>query len=415
MGVSIPITKREAQMIPINGKKKRLAIFLDGTWNKPDDNTNVWRAKIMLAEQDASGVPQLSYYDQGVGTELFNKYRGGIRGRGLNKNIREAYRWLMEHYDDGDEVFIFGFSRGAFTARSLAGMIAKCGLLQPNAPISISQIFRRYKDKDAKPLYELEYDDRHPVEGQTFTIEERWMLSYSVRIDIKFIGVWDTVGALGLPIGLFKKFRRRKYKFHNTYLSKIHKHAYQALAIDENRVNYKAALWTNYISEEKPDDTTPQTPNVEQRWFLGAHSNVGGGYHNDFLAQIPLAWLQDKAMECGLAFRKTITLNGNEHRGRVIDSYARFLKGLYRILKLGIRYDRPIGRKRIKVDKGWSDTVNESIDATVIERWQNDPAYRPKGLREWAERNKVDLDTISDTLKITNESSTWDQMAGNGS
>ena len=110
---------------------KRLALFLDGTWNEPGDNTNVWRLRSMVAARDAAGIEQRVYYDTGVGTRWYDRLRGGLLGKGLSTNIREAYQWLVEHYDEDDEIYVFGFSRGAFTARSLAGMISKCGIVRP--------------------------------------------------------------------------------------------------------------------------------------------------------------------------------------------------------------------------------------------------------------------------------------------
>src|SRR5437867_5462888 len=132
----------------LQGTRKRLAVFLDGTWNKPESNTNVWRLYLMLADRGEDGVPQKQYYDAGVGTYWFDRISGGWFGYGLSENIRSAYRWLIEHYNPGDEIFIFGFSRGAFTARSLTGVIARCGLLKPAAPMSFYQLYERYRKGD---------------------------------------------------------------------------------------------------------------------------------------------------------------------------------------------------------------------------------------------------------------------------
>lgn len=124
-----------------NGRK-RLALFLDGTWNTVNDNTNVWRLKSLCVDD---GVTQLTYYDPGLGTGVGERFTGGIWGIGIDDNVVDAYKWLVEHYNAGDEIFIFGFSRGAYTARSLSCLIWKYGLLKLGAPLSIRQLYERYK------------------------------------------------------------------------------------------------------------------------------------------------------------------------------------------------------------------------------------------------------------------------------
>ncbi|HEY6904879.1 MAG TPA: DUF2235 domain-containing protein [Candidatus Acidoferrales bacterium] len=123
---------------PVVPPQKRLAVFLDGTWNTVNDNTNVWRLKSLLAPTDPNGVDQLSYYSTGVGTTFGERLRGGMFGYGLNDEIIRAYEWVIDHYNGGDQLFIFGFSRGAYTARSLSGFISKCGLLTAGAPLSVN-------------------------------------------------------------------------------------------------------------------------------------------------------------------------------------------------------------------------------------------------------------------------------------
>ena len=167
---------------------KRLAVLLDGTYNEPDDNTNVWRLHSMLASQDPQGNAQLSYYDAGVGTHWYDKIRGGAVGVGIKKNIQQAYQWLVRNYDDGDEIYVFGFSRGAFTARSLTGMLAKCGLLIPGSPMPVLQVYKRYEQDDSIPLYRL---NSSFVDRSKFSLEDKWMVSYSRQVRVKFIGVWD--------------------------------------------------------------------------------------------------------------------------------------------------------------------------------------------------------------------------------
>ena len=127
----------ESPKLAIPAQRKRLAIFLDGTWNVVGDNTNVWRLKSLCAPVDAGETRQLAYYERGV-----NGFLGGMFGEGLDQNITDAYQWLIDNYEAADDIFIFGFSRGAYTARSLAGFIAKCGLLKSGAPLGVKQPHR---------------------------------------------------------------------------------------------------------------------------------------------------------------------------------------------------------------------------------------------------------------------------------
>jgi uncharacterized protein (DUF2235 family) len=153
-------------------KQKRLALFLDGTWNSVDSNTNVWRMRALAASKSKDGKPQLVYYEVGV-----NGFLGGVFGQGLDDNIRLAYDWLVENYNDGDEVFIFGFSRGAFTARSLAGLIAIDGILKAGAPIGVSELFDRYKKGNEESIWTLKEME---ASGDTsrLTEQEKWLLKY---------------------------------------------------------------------------------------------------------------------------------------------------------------------------------------------------------------------------------------------
>lgn len=378
---------------------KKLCLFLDGTWNEPGDNTNVWRMKVMLASHDNEGIPQVGYYDTGVGTAWHNRMRGGTVGMGLSTNVREAYQWLVENYDPDDEIFIFGFSRGAYTARSIAGMIVKCGLLYPGVSMTTMEVFKRYQlGKEARPIYTLEFARS---EGQALNAEEERLLANSRRIPIKMIGVWDTVGAMGIPWTQAPMIGRGKFYFHNTNLSVLFENAYHALAVDENRAPYKPTLWTKFTPESGPGTDVSRAPpqNVEQRWFVGAHSNVGGGYEQDELAQIPLRWLQQKAGECGLRFRNQISLSGDEILCDPRDSYKEFMKGAYRAMKFGKRFWRPIGAAPREVKGGTSEPVNEWIDASVFERYQKVSSYRPQNLEQWAQGKNIDLSSYSGDSK----------------
>jgi uncharacterized protein (DUF2235 family) len=232
----LPLSIREewamSEIIPdlVASPKKRLAVFLDGTWNTVNDNTNVWRLKSLLAPRGQDGVEQLSYYSTGVGTEFGERVRGGMFGYGLNDEIIRAYEWLIDKYNIGDELFIFGFSRGAYTARSLSGFISKCGLLTAGAPLSVDQLYNRYRRASAvRTIRDLLVEQK---EGKSeLPLEERWILKYSQAIDIDFLGVWDTVGALGLPFGNLPIFGKADMQFLNTGIRVSNKRAFHALAM----------------------------------------------------------------------------------------------------------------------------------------------------------------------------------------
>jgi uncharacterized protein (DUF2235 family) len=354
---------------------KRLAIFLDGTWNDPADDTNVSRLHDLVAPQDRTGISQVCHYDPGVGTEPFTRLLGGAFGEGLSRNVRDAYRFLVNNYDAGDEVYVFGFSRGAYTARSLGGLIDFCGLLQKEAPLSIEEVYDRYRKR-----LDHEASIDHDAELQRV----------SRKIPIRLMGVWDTVGDLGIPWTV-PLIGQQAFCFHNPNLSSIYEHAFQALAVDENRAAYTPTLWT-----APAPGATARLERVEQRWFIGAHADVGGGYKDDPLSFIPLGWMQGKAAALGLAFKASVTVPVDAWKTRPADSYTKFLGGLYRVFKLGRRFWRPIGCDRRKVQGAWSYPVNETIDASVFRRFQSGD-YRPQNLLDWAERTGVDLARMSGT------------------
>lgn len=372
---------------------RRVALFLDGTWNVISNNTNVWRLK-SLCEQSPD---QKVYYSVGVGTARGEKVTGGMFGIGINEEVIAAYEWLMENYEAKDRIFIFGFSRGAFTARSLAGFIAKCGLLMPGAPLSMDQLYARYRNGTATSILELENCD-----VANLSTEDRWLKKYSRKIPIWFQGVWDTVGTLGIPLPYFPRVSRSSFKFLEVDLRINQSRAYHALAIDEHRLSFKPTLWkkvTNKVGENidpRPFDE------VEQRWFVGSHSNVGGGYESDLLPQAPLAWIAAKAKHHGLVFKSDIDVDSGAAQCPIRNSLAEMLHGFYRILTLNWHHYRPIGADPIEDAATTTTTINESIDASVFERVQADATYRPPNLMDWARRRNFELTKISGSVKAKN-------------
>ena len=226
---------------------KRIALFLDGTWNNVDDNTNVWRLKSLCARSAEQAV----YYSAGVGTQSGEHISGGMFGIGINEEVIGAYEWLVEHYEPNAQLFIFGFSRGAFTARSLAGFISKCGLLKPGSPVSMKQLYERYRKSTAQSVRAL-----GRVVASELSQEDKWIKQYSRPIPIWFQGVWDTVGTLGVPLPCVPKVSRADFAFLETDLRINDTHAYHALAIDEHREAFAPTLWT----KSTPKQGTPILP-----------------------------------------------------------------------------------------------------------------------------------------------------------
>jgi uncharacterized protein (DUF2235 family) len=378
-------------------QKKRLALFLDGTWNEVSDNTNIWRFRALFSPMSMDGCEQRAYYSTGLGTKFGEKIRGGMFGTGIDTAITSAYEWLIDNYEPGDEIFIFGFSRGAYTARSLSGFVSKCGLLESGAPLGVNQLFKRYQRSGAKTIRELIAEQNSG--GKTdFSFEEGWMLKYARAVPIKFIGVFDTVGALGVPFPLLRRLQGSAYPFLNTGLRQNNEYAFHALAIDEHRKAFKPTLWTNEGATSAPPRPIERT---EQRWFVGAHANVGGGCFNDPLAQLPFKWLEAKAAALGLGFKDGFAANENAATAPISNSFAEFAFGLYRLFCFGIPYYRRIGLPPENEGEGVT-TINETIDASVFGRWCDDQTYRPPRLRSWAQMKGIDPGKIVSSVRADN-------------
>jgi len=369
---------------------KRLAIFLDGTWNTLNNNTNVWRLKSLTAET----ADQRVYYSQGVGTQRGEAARGGITGYGIDDEIIEAYTWLIQNFDDGDEIFIFGFSRGAYTARSLSGLICKCGVLKLGAPLSIEQLYARYRLYDATTIKTLLASGL----SKDASIEEQWLVKYSRPTKVKFLGVWDTVGSLGLPLGSAAA-KVHKYRFLDTHLRLDNETAFHALALDEHRHNFEPTFWTRTVRTGQAGAPDRPIERVEQRWFVGAHANVGGGYASDPLAQRPLKWLMDKAAGLGLVFRDRVVIDTTQVAPPITDSYREFAHGFYRFFSQP--FHRPVGIPSEQGTLGTTTRINETIDGSVFERWQVDENYRPANMVEWAKRKLIEPAKLNGAVSAT--------------
>jgi hypothetical protein len=221
------------------------------------------------------------------------------------------------------------------------------------------------------------------------------LLKYSRPTKIKFVGVWDTVGSLGLPVWSMAA-KIHKYKFLDTHLRLDNEYAFHALALDEHRKDFEPTFWTKTVrtGREGPADRPIDT--VEQRWFVGAHANVGGGYASDPLAQRPLKWLMDKAAGLKLVFRDQVAIDSSQVAPPVADSYREFAHGFYRLISRP--FYRPVGLPPDQGSQATTSRINETIDGSVFDRWRADGSYRPANLVDWARRRSVDPHELYGTV-----------------
>jgi len=329
---------------------KRIVICCDGTWNEPEqrDNcgpaaTNVAKFASAVRSQDAAGTAQVVYYHKGVGTRgVLDRLTGGAFGTGLSENIEDCYLFLVNNYVPGDELYLVGFSRGAYSVRSLAGLIRNSGILR-------AQYLTRYAE--AYKLYRYRSDQSRPSAepAKAFRAAYAWP-----DAELHFIGVWDTVGALGIPVtGLRRwKWNRKRYEFHDVMLSTRVRYAYQALALDERRKAFEPTLW------QKQADA-PATQVLAQAWFPGVHSDVGGGYGESGLSDCALTWMCERAVRSGLAMDLSLIPSG-EVTGPMHES----LNWFYRLIGAA---SRKWGAS--------NPTGYELLHRTAIERAERDPHY----------------------------------------
>ncbi|HTA70055.1 MAG TPA: DUF2235 domain-containing protein [Bryobacteraceae bacterium] len=320
---------------------KRIAFCADGTWDSADKHTNVYK----LYKALPVSADQMPFYDDGVGADgnPVWKLLGGAFGTGLWQKIKDGYTKIAQVYEAGDPLFLFGFSRGAYTARSLAGMIATCGLPTKNFTDDlVNTAFNAYRDKTNRQalLQTLAGCNMYPAQ-------------------ITMVGVWDTVGSLGIPsaIGAVDPI---VYGFLDTGLSPAVLNAFHALAIDEKRAEFPPTLWTSAAAEGQT---------LEQVWFCGVHSDVGGGEPDDLpgttaLSDITLAWMMSKASALGLQIDAAVQ-----------KQYTIPLDAKYSLDTLHTSWNVLCGFPRVR-----SLNRNAVISNSVLLRCQHDSSYRPANL-----------------------------------
>lgn len=255
--------------------------------------SNVTRLTRCIKSISSDGIPQVVYYHHGVGGGVSRWSRfAGFTGEGIAEIIREGYQFLATNWTPGDEIFIFGFSRGAFTARSIAGLIDQVGILTKEGLPFLAEIFRDVQhehDRDYRPKHpDIPFPNKPSASDPDYIEELRRRRLSRLDVPIKVVGVWETVGSLGVPkvgwltrLGL-QSLQMKELSFYDTALGNCIENAFQALALDERRFSFQPTLW-----EKLEGNTTT----LRQVWFPGAHSNVGGGYNDQQIATITLAWM----------------------------------------------------------------------------------------------------------------------------
>ncbi|MEU0228481.1 DUF2235 domain-containing protein [Streptomyces sp. NPDC006284] len=366
----------------------RLVVCCDGTWNFADQpsKTNVAKVALSVRPGTVAGKEQRVYYHSGVGTHRRERLRGGAFGMGLSQNIVDAYRFLVETYEPDDELFLFGFSRGAFTVRSLAGLIRNSGILRRDHADRVPDAWALYRDRIEQP------------NGAAATLFRR---SYAYETDIAFVGVWDTVGALGIPAPSTTWLRptasrvNRRWAFHNTELSSRIKAAFHALAADEQRSAFRPTLWHQHPG------AAARGQELKQVWFAGVHSDVGGGYEETGLSDIALLWMVDHARGHGLEFDSDVLgttgpqvmrpQESTDFRVRPDGSGPLHVsrKGVYR---WSTPWHRPLGQA---VNDDGEPDGNEFLAVPAKERYDRDTGYRPPELERYLSRqDRVRLEPV---------------------
>lgn len=329
---------------------KRLIMCCDGTWNTAEQAspTNIVKIYRALASEDHAGTKQWKYYHEGVGVKRWERLRGGAFGFGLSRNVKDTYRRIVQDFEPGDELLFFGFSRGAYTARSTAGLIYNVGILRPEHADRLDEAYALYRSRGAPP---------DSPEAESF----RNSYSYPDETRrIRLMCVYDSVGSLGIPLSPTRwvNFINRRWQFHDLKLNPQVKAAFQALAIDEKRAPFTPAIWAQCAS------ATDQQ--VEQVWFSGVHCDIGGGYPQRALAEITLRWMVDRARSCGLAF------DDRQLDTHPLDPMAKPLHDsrtlLYKLLPPSER------------DIGVVDPAHESVASSAVQRHKADSTYSPPRL-----------------------------------
>ena len=373
---------------------KNIVICFDGTWNTVDAEfaTNVVKTAQLVLPADERGIDQVVFYDEGVGSlqvavgNSINSYLGGAFGVGLMDNIERAYRFITFNYAPGDRVYVFGFSRGAFSARSFGGLIRTCGVLHKHKVGKIKEAIKLYQNRDRQMGADAEPCVKFRSENSVASFSSSAVASTSEhKLAIEYMGLWDTVGALGIP-GKFlvANVFNRRYQFHDLALSRMVQSARHAVSIDERRSTFAPTLWSNLDELNGSDrQADPDLWPYQQVWFPGDHASVGGGGNVNGLWQAALVWVVEGARNRGLAVDTTELGNyarDIDHRASVYCMKTR----TFTAASLAWRRwrDGPHGTVLSEIADVTRKRIREPAEHLFEKR-----LYRPKSLRSFIEAN----------------------------
>lgn len=374
--------------------RKNIAIFCDGTWQSLSQRypTNVTNLARCVAPETQAGalttVAQVVFYDDGVGVgegvlDPIVRLVGGGLGVGLDRKIARCYEYLCLNYEPGDHVFIFGFSRGAYTARSLSGLLRKCWILRKSEISRVDEAMTRYRsgelDDPEAVAFKAQYC--YPTEPflQARAVDPKQAAAAidSLTAHVQYVGVWDTVGALGIPPTLpYAPYVNRRYRFHDLKLSRFVVSARHAVSIDERRKSFAPTLWDNIKdlndnagAAGAPHDARP----YQQSWFPGRHSGVGGGENDGGLCISAMLWIADGAARAGLGFDQAAIQSFAGKANPRAPFVAEDMSLTSRLIRLTGMADRD--------GPGDPDDISDA----ARQRWRNMfPPYRPAPLAHFS-------------------------------
>lgn len=366
---------------------RNIVVFSDGTGQEggTGQNTNVYKTFNLILDRSPD---QISFYDKGLGTG-FRKFTGNVLGRGFSKNVRQCYEFIFENYQQGDKIFLFGFSRGAATVRSLTGFIHLFGMLPRSREELIGEAWKIYK-----------ISDRAKREQAAAAFVK---VNHTMWATVEFLGVWDTVAALGLPETGIDRILNWivPHGFHDFKLSESVVNAYHALAIDDVRKSFHPVLF---------EPGSNKKGELKQVWFMGMHTDVGGGYREKELSDIVLEWMIGYAVKHGLRIfanpKRPQGLCTPDPDGQMHDARDTFWKKRVfakRQREWPTKFGKPVIHRSVNLRKAsptnepdggykpWIMDLDCDVEPwTHLEDWQNDPDFAHamdslKALEGWCE------------------------------